>query len=534
MTRARPSRALTDGTSPWLWARGQATAAAHIAPRSVRLPGDQPGGPGLHMYGCSRYGICFGIRVHCCAGSGAGLDEAPSPGRPHFDEPIGRPALRRGRRQEDTRAIHYRRHRLGPGRGAEVPVSFVKRELERQQELGFSLTCPDDPVCSKCIEDVALRQFVSGHAQIDECGFCGESGPHGLSLGGLFEYMSGCLHDDYDDPLNEVAWDGGWASANVFDSDELLARLDEPLGHPRLRDAFVSAFDREWCQANPHGLPYHEQLSYSWENFAQYVQERGRYLFLRTGRREDGQDPDLFEPARVLDEVAKTVHNGDVTRTLPAASQLVRARAHPKEEFPSSPRELGSPPMHVTVANRMSPAGISMFYGAHDVDTALAEVRPRTGEWVTVAGWRTSRDIRYLDLADLPVVPSVFDQFARSRRPWVKFLRRFAVEIARPVSSDAGPVEYVPTQIFTEFLRDEVLDHDGNRIEAIRYPSAVRHGGMCWVLFVDPTGCGDHDGALLTLDASRIERFEPWWRPLQDASESLSQGIVARNDRSSE
>lgn len=391
-------------------------------------------------------------------------------------------------------------------------MSFAKRQLEREQELGFSLSDADRQVCPDCIEDPALKQFVARHARIDRCGFCDGPGPYGLSLEALFEYMSGCLQDEYDDPLNEVGWDSGWATAYVFDSDELLDKLEEPLGHPDLRDAFVLAFEREWCQANPHGLPYDRALAYSWERFADYVRTRGRYLFLRTGRRKQGQDPEVIEPAQVLDEVAKTIHNSDVIRTLPVGSPLLRARAHPKERPATTAADLGSPPIGATTANRMSPAGISMFYGAEDQDTALAELRPRTGDWATVARWTTTRDLRYLDLAQLPPVPSLFDQVARVQRPWLKFLWRFAAEIAQPVDPDAGPVDYVPTQIFTEFIRDELLAPDGQPIEGIRYRSAVRDGGMCWVLFVDAEGCGGDAHALLRLDPIGIVRFEPWWR----------------------
>lgn len=128
--------------------------------------------------------------------------------------------------------------------------------------------------------------------------------------------------------------------------------------------------------------------------------------------------------ARVLDEVARSIRNSDVIRTLPAGTPIWRARAHPRDRLPTTAAERGSPPIGATTANRMR--------------------------------WTTTRDLRYLDLAQLPPIPSLSDQVARVQRPWLKFLWRFAVEIAQPVRPDAGPVEYVPTQIFTEFIRDEL------------------------------------------------------------------------------
>lgn len=75
-------------------------------------------------------------------------------------------------------------------------MSFAKRQMEREEELVFSLPEPDRAVCPDCIQDPALRRFVASHAQIDRCAFCGGPGPYGISLVGLFEYMAGCLTDE--------------------------------------------------------------------------------------------------------------------------------------------------------------------------------------------------------------------------------------------------------------------------------------------------------------------------------------------------
>lgn len=64
-----------------------------------------------------------------------------------------------------------------------------------------------------------------------------------------------------------------------------------------------------------------------------------------------------------------------------------------------------SPPLDKATAQRMSPPGISYFYGAADVDTALAERRELDGEVATVAQWIMARHSFVVDLARLPEVP---------------------------------------------------------------------------------------------------------------------------------
>lgn len=135
----------------------------------------------------------------------------------------------------------------------------------------------------------------------------------------------------------------------------------------------------------------------------------------------------------------------------------------------------------------------------------------------------TARELRYLDLAELPEVPSIFDMSARMERPWLFFLHRFAQEIAKPVKADAGDIDYVPTQVLTEYVR-HVLGGPDDPVLGIRYGSAVHPDGVCWVVFVDASGCTaatpgwetDH-GHCLALERSSLRRYQatPSWTEIR-------------------
>ena len=140
--------------------------------------------------------------------------------------------------------------------------------------------------------------------------------------------------------------------------------------------------------------------------------------------------------------------------------------------------------------NRMSPAGIVMFYASDDSATALREVarnpKKDTGRYA-IGTFRTLRDVAILDLSAIPRIPSIFepvqDSLEYHPRPPLIFLNYFAAELSMPVAGDEGAhVEYVPAQVVTEYFRTE-FDHDGEPLAGIRYRSARREGGSSLVLF---------------------------------------------------
>jgi hypothetical protein len=135
----------------------------------------------------------------------------------------------------------------------------------------------------------------------------------------------------------------------------------------------------------------------------------------------------------------------------------------------------------------MSPAGIVMTYVSEDKLTALHETADAVGTYA-IGKFRVRRDIRILDLAALPPVPSLFDELPDSleydpRRSLI-FLHRLAGDISRPIArDDRVHIEYVPTQVVTEYVRSAKIPDEG--LDGIRYRSSRRDGGMSLVLFAD-------------------------------------------------
>jgi hypothetical protein len=148
----------------------------------------------------------------------------------------------------------------------------------------------------------------------------------------------------------------------------------------------------------------------------------------------------------------------------------------------------------------MSPAGISLFYGGMSSDTVIAEVRPFVGERVAVGRFRVLEDLRVLDLSKQlprtsPLSESYSFFFEEFTRP---FLQQFTQEIGKPILPDDAAIDYVPTQIFTEYVRF----FEGSKEEPIAgmiYKSSMHTRGKCLVLFRGPD-----------ISLPEPERPKPW------------------------
>jgi hypothetical protein len=126
-----------------------------------------------------------------------------------------------------------------------------------------------------------------------------------------------------------------------------------------------------------------------------------------------------------------------------------------------------------------------MFYGCADQETAYAEtVDEERLDGKTVAGARFAA-LESLNMLDLKSIPTIGSFFAvdRDTRHAIRFLREFATDLARPIERDGRQnIDYVPTQVFTEYVRYELRTPDGSPFHGIRYQSS-KNGEPCLVVF---------------------------------------------------
>jgi hypothetical protein len=346
-------------------------------------------------------------------------------------------------------------------------------------------------VCPACVDDAALKAFIESEVANEECSFCGATSDEAIAapLDELISYIQSCISKEYDDPANCLSYcsaDGGYLG-ETFNSHEILYEIDLEL--PNDDGSLFSAIshglsDQLWCRRDPYGMSRTEELSYSWEAFCEIIKHQRRFFFL-----DESRERYLLTPAEVLGTIFEYAKNIGLVRTVPPGSiKLFRARLQPPGEAFENALQLGPPPLEAAKQNRMSPAGIVMMYVSEDAATALAETVDREGTYV-VGEFAIEREAIILDLAELPETPSIFyevpDSMEYDPRQNLMFLHHIAREISRPIArDDRVHVEYVPTQVVTEFIRTAATSN-GKRIDGIAYRSSRHTGKSSIVLFAD-------------------------------------------------
>lgn len=385
-------------------------------------------------------------------------------------------------------------------------------------------------VCSGCFEDYGLRKYIIGHAEYDECSYCGKRAKEKIAIhiDELLIYFLECISEEWGDPASEgVGWEsreGGWVSAKVIDSyDLIMDELDLGIRHEKLAKDIIGALaDKEWCQKNPHSLLMDDDLKFSWKRFSHQIKHEIRFVFYKANTYDEyAHDSEIIkEPHEIMERLGIFARELNLLGKIPQNTTIYRARPSTKGERFIDVTELGPPLAHeAKYSNRMSPAGIAMFYGALEEDTAIAETIDPDKDDLTIislASFSALDDLKILDLTNIPSTPSLFDEEMRGQKMMLSFLNAFLTDFTKPVKkNNRENIEYIPTQVITEYFKYIFWNDDQAPIQGILYPSSRRINGKACVLFIEQRNCvgGDsnslyRDKQWLLLDKAKTKYIE--------------------------
>lgn len=364
-------------------------------------------------------------------------------------------------------------------------------------------TEPEGYVCPDCVEDEYLKNIIRYYACRRECDYCGtRTRKHSAApVAEIMEPIGDTVFTWFNNPEDAGEfWDSEddcyISGDEAIDTKDMLKSLSLEC-HEQLFEDITDAFINEyWVEtANGHwlGSHPHELMTYAWEQFADIVKHESRYFFQQTPSSFADQEDDYesaqqenYNPANFLPTLDKLVKKLRLFDTLPIGKTLFRARPQEEENpFPLNAKELGAPPSKYSRAGRMNPAGISYLYLAFEQETALAEVHQGNQSLQTAIGqFKTQRELQVLDLTVLPEKPSIFNVQRYTELVGLFFIDKFISEITKPVTKDGSEhIEYVPSQVVSEYFALVFHLEDGKRLDGIKYPSSVRSGSHNLVLF---------------------------------------------------
>lgn len=142
----------------------------------------------------------------------------------------------------------------------------------------------------------------------------------------------------------------------------------------------------------------------------------------------------------------------------------------------------------------MSPVGISMFYGGLNREICFKETIDKFDakrKYYSIARFKCNDNFNLLDLTKSLIVPSIFDSDIKTKNYFsILFIKEFIDDLVKPISRDGNEhIEYIPTQIVTEYFRYTFKESTGMNVDGILYNSSKSKSGKALVLFYNHKDC---------------------------------------------
>lgn len=333
-------------------------------------------------------------------------------------------------------------------------------------------------VCTQCIADATLSNWITDNGRDGKCDFESSHGPstrvvtieefaekvdadfrEHYQLGDEEQYFD----DDSDrpsyqqrgEPYREILRDELQCNEDVLEA--IIDNLPDASGYD-IKDGAELFYDdganyestaevekRE--RADEEERWYERRFSYQWDEFCRIVQYERRFFKIKELLDDLFGRPDEYEKGAI-----RPVY------TLKVGQKIYRARLlddnFTQERLLANPaKELGAPPREKARAGRMNVEYIPAFYAAFCEETAIAEIRPGIGDEIAVGEFVIQRELRVFD----------FTAFSKTRdEEWkdvythtrYEFITQMQQEFSRPILPFERQREYIATQIAAEYLKE--------------------------------------------------------------------------------
>ena len=367
-------------------------------------------------------------------------------------------------------------------------------------------------VCHRCVTDTYLANQLLAGGQLRICSYCGErrqTFPLEEIAARIHEVVQQYFQltpnfpdspDEWYAVRFEYHWERRGCSPNDLIAeiaglereiaDDIVQHLSEIHSHRMARHVGEDpyGFEARYEESAPDAGPFR----IIWDNVPTSIQHQVRFF------NTDAEDV-LNRVFTELDTLQTTAgesvlevigYDGDSTviwraRRAGSPCQLKQILADPSSQ-------MGPPPPATTPAGRMNSAGIPVFYGALDQDTAIAEIRPPVGGYVVTGKFELLKPVRLLNLSllqDIIIEKRYFEPNYAERASRVAFIKQLAHELTKPVMPEDEPTEYTATQVIAEYLAHKAQ----TKLDGIFFRSAQ----------TDPPG----QNIVLFNHASSVEKF---------------------------
>ncbi|MBQ6305026.1 MAG: RES domain-containing protein [Bacteroidales bacterium] len=368
-------------------------------------------------------------------------------------------------------------------------------QIEQEKQMAEGYILPEKGgkfLCADHYQNKYLKKYISDNGAAGVCSYCGKH-TKVLDLSDFVEYVGGKLADwledidnaglfleksFYDNDLEEIP---GYQRASGYiapddasyyeTNNEVMDDFDLESDNSTLnKDLSSCLYMERKIRRDPTSMILSDELSYRWEQFCRLVKGERRYTFFKSPLFDlaDGQNSDNGL-SDILSELGGVIHAAE--SIIPAGTQLFRCRPANNGESVTKFEHITAPPMSAAKTNRLSPVGISIFYGSFDNDTPYKETKnyeTQQRDCYYLGSFHTNCDLSVVDLTTLEC-----DFWMDGLWQETLFLKRFHKEITKAIMPEDEEVEYVPSQIFTEYLRYLCKNKEGAAYDGIIYSSSL-------------------------------------------------------------
>lgn len=286
-------------------------------------------------------------------------------------------------------------------------------------------------------------------------------------------YLADGFYDDNQEVIPGFKRIGEYVVPNELTNygsvDELMDGLDLVTDNEELNNDIKSCFSTgQWISSDIYDEDKSIKYANQWDRFVNTVTHRGRFTFLATPefriiiQEKKGHSDDI------LSVLSDLIIEQGLVKTLAKGTKLYRTRKVDDVKAEYKFEDITSPPDIFAFPNRMSPAGISMFYASFDKNTATNECVGGGSVGLIVGTFETIRDLRVIDLTAIPEQSFWVENWQENQ-----FLHHFNENITKRVDpKDTNHLQYIPTQVFTEFLRYMFKDDKRQQVDGLIYGSS--------------------------------------------------------------
>lgn len=314
--------------------------------------------------------------------------------------------------------------------GRKFRADFMCKECENRSRYRVDKNILADDVRS------AIKRHFSNDVQ------------HGLYTSALM--MAKDEGDDVSDIFDSYNLMGISTDLFGIDYDEKFYKLI--LDDPDYDSLFTgSEYDEGWMNIGRDwdGSSY---IELKWDDFCENVKHKARFF-----------DHAQFDRKAELSKLDETFHTLSIT----VSAILYRARNANKDEtrdkiIANPALELGIAPPIRAGHNRFSPSGIPYVYLSEDDETIIKEIRANIGDRVGIARFRID-NLNLVDLRKITLDTISKDLFNEKCTAQLKCsantILDFLIDITKPINKEDNHLEYIPTQIVSEYIWS--LGYDG-------------------------------------------------------------------------